>query len=175
VDATQDKIKSLAVLPLKNLSGDSAEEYFADGMTEAIIGRLSMIRGLRVISRTSVMRFKDTPPSVPEIAKTLGVDAMVEGSVIREGGRVRVHAQLIRGATDEHFWSETYDRELGDALALESEVAQAIAGRVEVTVSGVERARLVAARQVSPEVYESYLKGQFTESNSRAEVEKSIA
>jgi len=177
VDATQHKIKSLAVLPLKNLSGDPAQEYFADGMTEAIIGRLSMIRGLRVISRTSVMRFKDTPTSVPEIAKTLGVDALVEGSVIREGGRVRVHAQLIRVATDEHFWSETYDRELGDALVLESEVAQAIAGRVEVTVTGAERARLVAARQVSPEVYESYLKGQFTEKkdNSRAEVEKSIA
>ena len=177
VDATQHKIKSLAVLPLKNLSGDPAQEYFADGMTEAIIGRLSMIRGLRVISRTSVMRFKDTPTSVPEIAKRLGVDALVEGAVIREGDRVRVHAQLIRVATDEHFWSETYDRELGDALVLESEVAQAIAGRVEVTVTGAERARLVAARQVSPEVYESYLKGQFTEKkdNSRAEVEKSIA
>jgi len=175
--ATRIKIESLAVLPLKNLSGDPAQEYFADGMTEAIIGRLAMIRGLRVISRTSVMYFKDTRAPLPEIAKTLGVDAMVEGSVIREGGRVRVHAQLIRGDTDEHFWSETYDRELGDALALESEVAQAIAARVEVTLTGVERARLVAARQVSPEVYESYLKGQFTEknSNSRAGVEKSIA
>jgi len=136
-----------------------------------------MIRGLRVISRTSVMRFKDTRAPAPEIAKTLGVDAMVEGSVIREGGRVRVHAQLIRGATDEHFWSETYDRDLGDALVLESEVAQAIAGRVEVTVTGAERARLVAARQVSPEVYESYLKGQFTEDkgNSPAAMKKSIA
>jgi TolB-like protein/Flp pilus assembly protein TadD len=175
--ATRPKITSLAVLPLKNLSGDPAQEYFADGMTEAIIGRLSMIRGLRVVSRTSAMRFKDTRAPVPEIAKSLGVDAIVEGSVIRAGGRVRVHAQLIRGATDEHFWSETYTRELGDAFALESEVAQAIAGKVEVTVTGLERARLVAARQVSPEVYESYLKGQFTrkKSNSRAEVEKSIA
>src|SRR5712691_11570867 len=174
--ATRSKIESLAVLPLKNLSGDPAQEYFADGMTEAIIGRLSMIRGLRVISRTSVMRFKDTHAPVPEIAKTLGVDAMVEGSVIREGGRVRVHAQLIRGTTDEHFWSETYDRELGDALALESEVAQAIAGRVEVTVTGVERARLIAARQVEPEVYENFLKGQFVEkSNSPAATQKSIA
>ena len=100
---------------------------------------------------------------------------MVEGSVIREGGRVRVHAQLIRGATDEHFWAETYDRELGDALALESEVAQAIAGRVQVTVTGVERARLVAARQVSPEVYESYLKGRSTQEYSRAAVERSVA
>jgi len=175
VDATQNKINSLAVLPLKNLSGDPTEEYFADGMTESIIGRLSMIRGLRVISRTSAMRFKDTRVAVPEIAKTLGVDAIVEGSVIREGGRVRVHAQLIRAATDEHFWSETYDRDLGDALVLESEVAQAIAGRVEVTVTGAERARLVAAHHVSPEVYESYLKGQFSKGNSRADIEKRIA
>jgi TolB-like protein/DNA-binding winged helix-turn-helix (wHTH) protein/Tfp pilus assembly protein PilF len=170
-------IRSLAVLPLENLSRDPSQDYFADGMTEAIIGRLSMIHGLRVISRTSVMHFKDTRASVPEIAKTLGVDAIVEGSIIREGGRVRVHVQLIRVATDEHFWSETYDRELGDTLALESEVAQAIAGRVEVTVTGVEHARLVAARQVSPEVYESYLKGQFThqKGNSPAAMEKSIA
>ena len=176
VDVTQHKIKSLAVLPLKNLSGNSAEEYFADGMTEEIIGRLSMIRGLRVISRTSVMGFKDTGVAVPEIAKTLGVDAIVEGSVIRDGGRVRVHAQLIRAATDEHFWSQTYDRELGDALLLESEVAQAIAGRVEVTVTGVEHARLVAARQVSADIYESYLKGQFTETkgNSPAAMKESI-
>jgi TolB-like protein len=175
VDATQNKIKSLAVLPMKNLSGDPTEEYFADGMTESIIGRLSMIRGLRVISRTSAMRFKDTRVAVPEIAKTLGVDAIVEGSVIREGGRVRVHAQLIRAATDEHFWSETYDRDLGDALVLESEVAQAIAAKVEVTVTGAERARLVAAHHVSPEVYESYLKGQFSKGNSRADIEKRIA
>jgi TolB-like protein/DNA-binding winged helix-turn-helix (wHTH) protein/Tfp pilus assembly protein PilF len=169
-------IRSLAILPLENLSGDPSQEYFADGMTEAIIGRLSMIHGLRVISRTSVMRFKDTRAPVPEIAKTLGVDAIVEGSVIREGGRVRVHAQLIRVATDEHIWSETYDRELGDTLALESDVAQAIAGRVEVTVTGVEHARLVATRQVSPEVIESYLKGQFIQQkNSPAAMKKSIA
>src|SRR5713226_4245904 len=144
-------------------------------MTEEIILRLSMIRGLRVISRTSAMHFKDTRAPAPEIAKTLGVDAMVEGSVIREGGRVRVHAQLIRGATDEHFWSETYDRELGDALALESEVAQAIAQRVQVTVTGVEHTRLIASRQVAPEVYESYLKGLFATEYSQAAVEKSIA
>jgi TolB-like protein/Tfp pilus assembly protein PilF len=174
-DTSQPKITSLAVLPLNNLSGDPAQEYFADGMTEEVIGRLSMIRGLRVISRTSVMRFKDTHMSAPEIAKTLNVDAIVEGSVIREGGRVRVHAQLIRGATDAHIWSETYDRELRDALALESEVAQAIARKVEVTVTGEERARLVAARRVAPDVYETYLKGQFAKGNSRAEVEERIA
>jgi TolB-like protein/tetratricopeptide (TPR) repeat protein len=174
-NAPRPKITSLAVLPLKNLSGDPTQEYFADGMTESVIGRLSMIRGLRVISRTSVMQFKDTHMSSPEIAKKLHVDALVEGSVIRQGGRVRVHAQLIRGATDEHFWSETYDRDLGDILALESEVAQSIAGKVEVEVTGKEHERLVAARPVSPEVYESYLKGQFAKSSNRAELEKSIA
>src|SRR5262249_5999345 len=149
------------------------QEYFADGMTEELIGRLSMIHGFRVISRTSAMHFKNTQLSMPEIAKSLGVDAIVEGSVMREGGRIRVHAKLIRGAPDEHFWSETYDRELGYALALEGEVAQAIAGRVEVTVTGVERTRLVAARKVSPEVYESFLEGQ-GESYSRVGVERAI-
>ncbi len=172
---TQPAIKSLAVLPLKNLSGDPSQEYFADGMTEAVIGRLSMIRGLRVISRTSVMNFKDTRMSVPEIAKALHVDALVEGSVIRQGGRVRITAQLIRGATDAHFWSETYDRDLGDALALESEVAQSIARRVEVTVNGDERTRLIAARPVSPDVYESFLKGQSVKGSNQADIEKSIA
>ena len=169
------KITSLAVLPLKNLSGDPEQEYFADGMTEAVIGRLSMIRGLRVISRTSVMQFKDTRLTAPEIAKTLRVDAFVEGSVIREGNRIRVHAQLIRASADEHFWSEEYDRDLPDVLALQSSVAQAIAEKVEVTVTGEERARLVAARPVSPEVYESYLKGLIPTANTRAQVEKQIA
>jgi TolB-like protein/DNA-binding winged helix-turn-helix (wHTH) protein/tetratricopeptide (TPR) repeat protein len=169
-------ISSLAVLPLQNLSGDPNQEYFADGITESLIGRLSMIRGLRVISRTSSMHLKNTPMSPPEIAKALNVDALVEGSVIRDGSRVRVHAQLIRAATDEHFWSETYDREAQDVLALESEVAQSIARKVEVTVTGDEHGRLAAARPVSPEVYESYLKGrQLEERNTKAEIEGSIA
>ena len=175
--AARSKITALAVLPLKNLSGDPTQEYLADGMTEALIGRLSSIHDLRVISRTSVMRFKDTKLSVPEIAKALAVDALVEGSVIREGTRIRVHAQLIRAATDEHFWSEAYDREMRDALALESDVAQSIARKVEVTVTGEEHARLTAARSVSPEVYESYLKGlsAFDKISSKADAEKSIA
>src|SRR5439155_17811741 len=174
--ATGSKIKSLAVLPLKNLSGDPTQEYLADGMTEELIGRLSMIRGLRVSSRTSVMQFKDTKLSAPEIARTLSVDALVEGSVMREGNRIRIHAQLIRGTSDEHFWSESYDRELRDVLALESDVAQSIARKVEVTVTGKEHERLTAARSVSPEVYESYLKGRFAleKSNNRADAEESI-
>jgi len=168
---SQLPIRSVAVLPLKNLSGDPTQEYLADGMTETLIGRLSAIHDLRVISRTSVMRFNDTQLSAPEIAKTLGVDALVEGSVIREGNRIRVHAQLIRGSTDEHFWSEAYDRELRDVLSLESEVAQSIARKVEVTVTGKERERLTAARSVSPDVYESYLKGRFAfdKSNNRGQ------
>jgi TolB-like protein/Tfp pilus assembly protein PilF len=176
-NAAPPKIKSLAVLPLKNLSGDPAQEYLADGMTEALIGRLSAIHNLRVISHTSVMRFKDPQTSVPEIARTLGVDAIVEGSVIREGVRIRVTAQLIRGSTDEHFWSESYDRELRDVLAIESEVAQAIAEKVEVTVTGKEQERLTRVPAVSPEVYESYLKGRYAldKSNRQSEVEKSIS
>jgi TolB-like protein/DNA-binding winged helix-turn-helix (wHTH) protein/Flp pilus assembly protein TadD len=172
----QPPITSLAVLPLKNLSGDLAQEYLADGMTESLIGRLSAIHDLRVISRTSVMHFKDTQLSVPEIAKTLRVDAIVEGSVMREGNRIRVHAQLIRAATDEHFWSETYDREFRDVLTLESAVAQSIARRVEVSVTGKEQERLTAVRSTSPEVYESYLKGVFAldKANNQAGIEESI-
>ena len=176
-NATRPKIKSLAVLPLKNLSGDATQEYLADGITEALIGRLCRIHDLRVISRTSVMHFKDTQLSVPEIARTLQVDAIVEGSVIREGSRIRVNAQLIRGATDEHFWSEAYDRELRYVLALQSEVAQSIAAKVEVTVTGKERERLTAVRSVTPEVYESYLKGRFAldhKDSRRADIEESI-
>ena len=174
---TQTKIRSLAVLPLSNLSGDSSQEYLADEMTEELCGRLARIHDLRVISRTSVMRFKGTKLPVPEIARMLGVDALVEGSVIRQGNRIRVHAQLIRASTDEHLWSDEYDGELGDVLALESEMAQSIARRVEVKVTGEERARLVTAHHVSPEVYESYLKAedQFNKSSSQAELEQSIA
>jgi TolB-like protein/Tfp pilus assembly protein PilF len=159
--AFQPRIQSLAVLPLRNLSGDPAQEYLADGFTEALIGRLSNIHNLHVISHTSVMRFKNSQLSLPQIARTLGVDAVVEGSVIKQGNRIRVTAQLIRGATDQHFWSETYDREMRDALTLESELAQSIAEKVEVTVSGEEYQRLSSARPVAPEVYESYLKGRF--------------
>ena len=169
-------IHSLSVLPLRNLSGDPNQEYLADGMTEALIGRLANIHNLRVISRTSVMQFKDTHLSVPQIADALRVDALVEGSVIRDGGRIRVTAQLIRGATDDHFWSETYDRDVRDVLAVESEVAQSIATKVEVTVTGKEHERLAAVKSVSPEVYESYLKGRFAlqKSNSRAGTAESI-
>ena len=169
-------IRSLAVLPLQNLSGDPAQQYLADGMTEELIGRLAGIRDLRVISRTSVMQFKTTNLSAPEIAKTVGVDAIVEGSVMREGSRIRVHAQLIRAATDEHFWAQAYDREVRDVLDLESDIAQSIANKVEVSITGEERHRLADVRPVDPEVYENYLKGSFAlaKRNNRADVEESI-
>lgn len=175
-DTTRPKIQSLAVLPLKNLSGDPTQDYLADGMTEALIGSLSTIHDLRVISRTSVMHFKDTQLTLPEIAKTLHVDAIVEGSVIREGSRIRIHAQLIRASTDEHFWSESYDRDLRDVLDLQSDVAQAIARKVKVTVSGEEQARLTARHSVSPEVYENYVKGRsiLDKSYSTSSLEDSI-
>ena len=176
-NTAQPKIRSLAVLPLKNLSGDPTQEYLGDGMTEALIARLSGMHDLRVISRTSVMQFKNSQLSVPEIARLLHVDAVVEGSVMREDNRIRVTAQLIRGSTDEHFWSETYDRELRDVFAVQSELAQAIAEKIQVTVTGEEHARLTAARPVAPEVYESYLKGRFAfdKKSSRADIEESIA
>src|SRR5258708_3750549 len=159
--SASSRIRSLAVLPLENLSGNPEQDYFADGITEALIGRLSTIQGLQVISRTSSMQFKGTRSSVPEIARKLNVRAVVEGSVIRSGDRIRITAQLIQGETDVHLWAGTFDRELRDVLELQSEVAQSIARQIEVTVTGQERRRLVAARAVSPEVYESYLKGRF--------------
>lgn len=170
------KIRSLAVLPLKNITGDPNQEYFADGITDALIGRLSSIHDLRVISRTSVMRFKSPQISVPEIAKALQVDAIVEGSVMRDGNRIRVTAQMIRASTDEHFWSETYDRELRDVFTLQSEVAQSIAKKVEATTTGEEHERLASARPVAPEVYDSYSRGEFAlnKSSSKAEFEASI-
>ncbi|HEX4169683.1 MAG TPA: winged helix-turn-helix domain-containing protein [Bryobacteraceae bacterium] len=162
---------SVAVLPLKNLSGDAHQEYLADGITEEVIGKLATLHGIRVTSRTSSMHFRDTNLSAPEIARALGVDALVEGSVIREGNHIRVHAQLIRAASDEHFWSETYDREMEDVLRLESEVAESIVEKVEIAVAGTEQARLSRARQISPEVYAAYLKGKLGLHNSSTDLQ----
>jgi TolB-like protein/Flp pilus assembly protein TadD len=175
-NAARPQIKSLAVLPLKNLSGDPTQEYLADGMTEALIGRLARIRGLRVISRTSVMRFKDSQLSVPEIARTLGVDALVEGSVIREGERIRVHTQLIRATTDEHIWSEEYQREYQGILAIQEEVARSVAERTQISLTPPERAALAPTRAVDPRAYEDYLKGRYY-LNERTEdaMNKSVA
>jgi eukaryotic-like serine/threonine-protein kinase len=155
------RINSIAVLPLENLSRDPDQEYFADGMTDALTTDLSKISALRVISRTSAVRYKGTNKSLPEIARELNVDGVVEGSVMRSANRVRITAQLIQARTDQHIWAETYERDLDDVLKLQSEVAQAIAQQVRVQVTPQQRARLASAPRVSPEVYDTYIKGRF--------------
>jgi serine/threonine-protein kinase len=155
------EIRSLAVLPLDNLSGDPDQEYFSDGMTQALITDLSKIGALKVISRSSVMPYKGTEKSLPEIAAELNVDAVVEGSVQREGDRVRVTAQLIEAATDRHLWAERYEREVTSVFALQSDVAQAIAREVRVSLTPQEEVRLASTREVNPETYEAYLRGMF--------------
>jgi serine/threonine protein kinase/TolB-like protein/Flp pilus assembly protein TadD len=170
------KIESLAVLPLENLSHDPEQEYFADGMTEELIATLGKLSALRVISRTSVMRYKKTDKSLPQIAKELKVDAVIEGSVLRAGNRVRITAQLIQGSTDRHLWAETYDRDLRDVLALQGEVARAIAGEIRTQVTPQEQVRLTSHRAVNPEVYALYLQGKVlwskdTDADNRAAIE----
>ncbi len=157
------RVESLAVLPLDNLSGDKEQEYFADGMTEALITELGQIRALRVISRTSVMRFKGARPpgGLPEIARQLNVDAVVEGSVLRSGDRVRVTAQLIDAKADRHLWARSYDRDLRDVLGLQSDVAQTIAHEIQIKLTPQEQARIAATRRVDPEAYEAFLKGRY--------------
>ncbi|MGA7515058.1 MAG: tetratricopeptide repeat protein [Candidatus Sulfotelmatobacter sp.] len=160
-DASRAKIRSLAVLPLQNLSGDPSQDYVADGMTEELIGRLSGIHGLRVISRTSTMHFKNTQLSVPEIAKILAVDAIVEGSLVQEGHQIRVHAQLIRAATDEHIWAGEYQREYNGILEVQEEVARNIVEQIELNLTPEERARLASGPPVDAQAYENYLKGRY--------------
>ena len=158
-------VRSIAVLPLDNFSGDPAQEYFADGMTDELITDLAKIGSLRVISRTSVMQYKGTKKTLPAIARELNVDGIIEGSVTRSGQRVRITAQLLYGPTDKHLWAETYDRDLGDVLSLQSEVAQAIAQQVRAQVTPQQEARFRAARPVNPEAYDAYLKGRYYLSN----------
>ncbi len=152
-------IRSLAVLPLENLSGDPEQDYFADGMTEALITELSKIGELRIISRTSSMRFVGSDRSLPEIAEELGVAGIVEGSVVRDGNRVRITAQLIHAGTDTHLWAESYESELADVLRVQSEVASAIASAIEIALTPAETARLAASRRVDPVAYDAYLRG----------------
>ena len=154
-------IRSLAVLPLQNLSGDPSQEYFADAMTEALITDLAQISALRVISRTSTMRYKGTDKPLPEIARELGVQAIIEGSVLRAGDQVRIRAQLIDAANDTHLWAQTYDRDLRDVLAVHRDVAQAVAGEIRIKLSPQEAARLGSRKPVNPEAYDAYLRGRY--------------
>lgn len=157
----QKHIDSIAVLPLVNLSGNPAEDYFADGMTEALITQLAQIGSFRVVSRTSVMRYKGSDKPLPEIAKELHVNGIVEGSVQRAGDRVKVTAQLIDAPADQHLWASSYDRDLHNVLELESEVAAAIAGEINAKVTAKAQDRLARARPVNPEAHEAYLRGLY--------------
>jgi TolB-like protein/DNA-binding winged helix-turn-helix (wHTH) protein/Flp pilus assembly protein TadD len=154
-------IRSLAVLPLESLSSDASQDYFADGMTDELISDLGQISALRVISRTSVMAYKHTRKSLPQIARELNVDAVVEGTVLRSGDQVRITAQLIEGAADRHIWSQSYQGELRDTLALQNNVARAIADQIRINVNPQEQAALRNATVVNPVAYESYLKGRY--------------
>ena len=154
-------IPSLAVLPLESLSNDASQDYFADGMTDELISDLGQISALRVISRTSVMAYKHTRKSLPHIARELNVDAVVEGSVLRSGDQVRITAQLIEAATDRHVWSQSYQGALRDTLALQNNVARAIADEIRISLNPQEQAALRHATVVNPVAYESYLKGRY--------------
>jgi len=160
--AGEPDIHSIAVLPLANLSADPAQEYFTDGLTEELITELAKISRLRVISRSSVMHFKETRKTVPEIARELNVDAVVEGAVSRDGNRVRISAQLIEARTDHHLWAESYEGDLGDVLRLQDQVALAIANEIKVKLTPLHQGpHRASVRTVSSEVHELYLKGRF--------------
>ena len=155
------KMRSLAVLPLEDLSHDLEREYFADGLTEALITILAKIGDLRVISRTSAMQYKGVHKNVREIARELDVDTIVEGTVLRVGHRVRITAQLIDAVKESHLWAESYERDLRDVLSLQSEIAQSIAREISVKLTPQEMAQLAEVRPVDPDAYEAYLKGRY--------------
>src|SRR6202041_2761041 len=154
-------IRSLAVLPFESLSNDASQDYFADGMTDELISDLGQISALRVISRTSVMAYKHARKPLPQIARELNVDAIVEGTVLRSGDQVRITAQLIDASADKHLWSQSYEGELKDTLALQNQVARAIAEQIRINLNPQEQAALKSAKVVNPEAYESYLKGRY--------------
>jgi TolB-like protein/Flp pilus assembly protein TadD len=154
-------VHSIAVLPLQNLSGDPAQDYFVDGMTEELIANLAKVENLRVISRTSVMQYKGAKKPLPQIARELNVDSIVEGSVLRSGQRVRITVQLVKAATDQPLWSERYEKDLTDVLAVQAEAARAIVGEIKIRLTPEEGKRLARVRPVDPEAYDAYLKGRF--------------
>jgi TolB-like protein len=164
------RIEAIAVLPMVNLSGDPQQEYFADGMTEALITDLSKISALKVISRTSVMQYKGVSKKpLPQIARELGVDGVVEGSVLRVGNQVRITAQLIQAASDRHLWTDNYDRDMSDILALQSEIARAIAREIRKVLTPKEQSLLASAHQINPKAFDLYLKGVSAKTNSESE------
>jgi TolB-like protein/Flp pilus assembly protein TadD len=154
-------IESIAVLPLKSLSDDREQDYFADGMTDALITDLGKVSALRVISRTSVMRYKDTKKPLPEIARELQVEAMVEGTVARSGDRLRITANLIQASPERHLWAETYERDLRDVIALQNDLARTITQQIQVELTPEEHASLSVSHTVDPEAYKLYIKGRY--------------
>ena len=155
------RIESLAVLPLDNLSHNPEQDYFADGMTDALITNLAQVRSLRIISGTSAMNYKSTNKTLLEIAHELNVDAIIEGTVQRSGNRIRVTALLIDGRSDLHLWARTFESESQDVLLLQGDLAQAIAGEVKVRLTAHEQQQLAGARPVNPDAYSAYLLGNF--------------
>lgn len=159
--AARSPMNSLVVLPLENLSGDPTQDYFADGVTDALIGELAKIGALRVISRTSAINYKGVSKPIPVIGRELDVDAVVEGTVLRSGDRVRIRVQLIEAATDDHLWAESYDRDLRDILSLQSEIAEAVAREISVQILPDERTRLVGSLTVDRQAFDHYLQGRY--------------
>lgn len=159
--APATEIRSLAVLPMVNLSGDSAQDYFAEGMTETLIAGVAKVTALRVTSRTSVMQFKGSQKPIKEIAKALGVDGLIEGSVQRFGDNIRVHVRLIHAATDQVIWDQNYERDLHDVLSFQNEVAGAVAQAIQIKLSPEQKLRFETARRIDPEAYDEFLRGRF--------------
>lgn len=157
----RQRISSLAVLPLANLTGDAGQDYFVDGMTDELTTELAQIGALRVTSRTSTMQFKDAKKALPQIAKELNVDAVVEGSVVRSGDRVRVTAQLIEAQSDRHLWAKSYERDSRDVMALQDNLARDIAAEIRANLTPVERKRLANSKPVDPQAYDAYLRGRY--------------
>src|SRR5579862_4968363 len=160
-NAQSPEIRSLAVLPLENLSGDATQDYFADGMTDQLITDLAQISALRVISRTSAMAYKGARKSLPQIARELNVDAVVEGTVLRSGDQVRITAQLIQALADKHLWAQSYEGDVHQTLALQRQVARAIAEEIHIELTSHERDVLRSVKAVNPDAYEAYLKGRY--------------
>jgi TolB-like protein/Flp pilus assembly protein TadD len=163
------RVQSIAVLPLQNLSGDPAQDYFVDGMTEELIGNLAKVGNLRVISRTSVMQYRGTKKALPQIARELNVGSVVEGSVLRSGNRVRINVQLVRAATGQALWAESYEKGLSDVLAVQAEAARAIVAEIKVRLTPEEGKRLARVRAVDPGAYDNYLRGRFYWSKFKGE------
>ena len=170
------RIQSLAVLPLVNLSGDTDQDYLADGMTETLTTDLGKIAALRVISRTSSMQYKNTKKPLRDIARELNVDALIEGTVTRSGTHLRITANLVQASPEKHLWAETYESDVGDALAVQRQIAQAIAGQIQVTLTQNEQTLLGTARAVNPEAQDLYLRGRYTfnEGDTAASSQKAI-